>query len=54
MIPCQKDEDLAWMVFEQFDKDGLVGWRFHKDSFDMRRPLGELNEPSKLPPAAAS
>ena len=54
LIPTQKDEDLAWMVFEQFDKEGLVGWRFHKDSFDMRRPFAELAAPAALPPTAES
>lgn len=49
LIPCQKDDNLAWMVFEQFDKTGLTGWRWHKDPFDMRRPLNELSETTTPP-----
>jgi hypothetical protein len=52
LIPCQKGEELAWMVFEQFDKDGFVGWRWHKDEFELRRPLTDLAEPRALPPSA--
>jgi hypothetical protein len=51
LIPCQKNEELAWMVFEQFDENGLVGWRWHKDDFDLRRPLAEFAGPLALPGA---
>jgi hypothetical protein len=48
LVPCQKNDDLAWMVFEQFDKTGLVGWRWHKDAFEMRRPIADLAGPLAL------
>lgn len=48
LIPCQKDEELAWMVFENHDPDGFVAWRWHKDDFTIRRPLKDLaSEPLK-------
>jgi len=48
LIPCQKDDELAWMVFENLDPSGFVGWRWHKDDFGVRRPLEQL---STTPPA---
>lgn len=45
LVPCQKDEELAWMVFERYDKKGIVGWRWHKDDFDLRRPVKDLSAP---------
>jgi hypothetical protein len=47
-IPFQRDEELAWMIFDRFDENGLIGWRWHKDPLEMRRPLTEIND---LPPA---
>jgi hypothetical protein len=46
-IPFQREEELAWMIFDNFDENGLIGWRWHKDPLEMRRPLTEINE---LPP----
>ena len=59
LIPCQHNEELAWMVFEQFDKKGLVGWRWHKDDMDVRRPMKDfpseanatIAAPEATPPA---
>jgi len=41
-IPFQKEEELAWFVFELFEKDGLKSWRFHQDPLEMRRPIAEV------------
>lgn len=28
LVPFRHAEDLAWYVFDQFDEQGLTGWRF--------------------------
>jgi hypothetical protein len=41
MIPFKKGNSLAWYVFDLFASQGLVGWRFHADPMEARRPLAE-------------
>jgi hypothetical protein len=41
MIPFKKGNNLAWYVFDLFAPQGLVGWRFHSDPVETRRPLAE-------------
>src|SRR5687767_10837697 len=41
MIPFKKGDKLAWYVFDLFAPQGLVGWRFHSDPVETRRPLAE-------------
>jgi hypothetical protein len=41
MIPFKKGNRLAWYVFDLFAPQGLVGWRFHSDPMEARRPLAE-------------
>jgi hypothetical protein len=41
-IPFQKQEELAWFVFDLFDGDGLKSWRFHQDPLETRRPIAEV------------
>jgi len=41
-IPFQKEDNLAWLVFELFDSDALKSWRFHEDPLEMRRPITEV------------
>jgi hypothetical protein len=41
MIPFKKGNRLAWYVFDLFAPQGLVGWRFHADPMEARRPLAE-------------
>jgi hypothetical protein len=41
MIPFKKGTSLAWYVFDLFAPQGLVGWRFHSDTMEARRPLAE-------------
>jgi hypothetical protein len=49
-IPFQKEEELAWFVFDLFDGEELKSWRFHEDPVDMRRPIAEvLNEVAVTP-----
>jgi hypothetical protein len=48
LIPFQQDEELAWYVFDWFDKAGLSAWRFHKDPLETRRPMPEPPKRSKL------
>lgn len=43
MIPFGHKEELAWLVFDLFARERLVGWRFHRDSVETRRPLAELD-----------
>jgi hypothetical protein len=40
-IPFQKEEELAWFVFDLFESDGLKSWRFHQDPLEMRRPIAD-------------
>ncbi len=44
LIPCRVADDLAWLRFELFAPEGLVGWRLHHDPLDENRPLDELAE----------
>lgn len=44
LIPFRKDEDLAWFIYDQFEQNGLVGWRMHEDPLEQRRPLALLDE----------
>jgi hypothetical protein len=41
-IPFQKEQELAWFVFDLHDSDDLKSWRFHQDPLDMRRPIAEV------------
>jgi hypothetical protein len=52
LIPFQQDDELAWYVFELFEKAGLTAWRFHKDPLEMRRPM--LDELTKVPTIKAA
>jgi hypothetical protein len=50
-IPFQRDEELAWMIYDRFDERGLTGWRWHKDALETSRPLAELDS---APPASST
>jgi hypothetical protein len=41
LIPFKHSNQLAWFVYNQFDRDPLRFWRYHDDPFDTRRPLVE-------------
>ena len=43
LIPFGKDDELAWLVYDHFDETGLVGWRYHQDGMERRRPLADLD-----------
>jgi len=45
LIPFRREDDLAWFVYDHFDKDGLVGWRLHEDPLEQCRPLKNLLGP---------
>ena len=47
LIPFQQEEELAWYVFDWFDKAGLSAWRFHKDPLETRRPMPEAPKRSR-------
>ena len=42
LIPFGVADELAWFVFDLFEKDTPRFWRFHKDPIESRRPLAEL------------
>jgi hypothetical protein len=44
LIPFAHGDELAWFVFDLFEKDPLGSWRYHKDPLTTRRPLAELEE----------
>jgi hypothetical protein len=41
-IPFQKQDNLAWFVFDLFDGDDLKTWRLHEDPLETRRPIAEV------------
>jgi hypothetical protein len=47
LIPFGVADELAWFVFDLFEKDTPRFWRFHSDPIEARRPLAELS-PSSL------
>ena len=51
LIPFRKEEDLAWYVYDQYDDQGLTGWRLHNDPLEECRPLAQIPE---LPPGTPS
>jgi len=53
-IPFQREEELAWMVYDRFDENGLIGWRLHSDPIEQRRPIGEITEIPEIAPAPAA
>jgi hypothetical protein len=55
LIPFRKDDDLAWYVFDQFNKEGLTGWRYHNDPLEQCRPLVPTIDvpPGGTPPVAS-
>ncbi|MFO0866863.1 MAG: DUF2203 family protein [Gemmataceae bacterium] len=44
LIPFQKEDNLAWYVFDLFDEKGLAGWRYHQDPIEQRRPMTEVDK----------
>jgi hypothetical protein len=51
-IPFQKEEELAWFVFDLFESDGLKSWRFHQDPLEMRRPIADILGDKSVNPGA--
>src|SRR5205085_5516795 len=41
LIPFRHSKQLAWFVYNQFDRDPLRFWRYHDDPLETRRPLVE-------------
>jgi hypothetical protein len=41
LIPFKHSNQLAWFVYNQFERDAIRFWRYHEDSLEMRRPLVE-------------
>jgi hypothetical protein len=44
LIPFRREDELAWFVFDNFDKKGLVGWRYQQDPIDKCRPLSPVKD----------
>jgi hypothetical protein len=43
LIPFARENQLAWFVYDLFDKEPLRYWRYHQDPLEARRPY--TNEP---------
>jgi hypothetical protein len=43
LIPFRREDELAWFVFDLFEKKGLVGWRLQQDPLERCRPLNLVN-----------
>jgi hypothetical protein len=41
LIPFKHTRQLAWFVYNQFDRDPIRFWRYHDDPLETRRPLVE-------------
>ncbi len=41
LIPFKHANQLAWFVYNQFERDPLRFWRYHEDPLESRRPLVE-------------
>ena len=56
LIPFQREDDLAWYVFDLFDEHGLASWRYHKDPLETRRPMPDerVADPPMFVSAAAA
>lgn len=51
LIPFNKDNGLAWFIFDLFEENTLNSWRFHEDPLEMKRPIEEaLKDPLANPP----
>jgi hypothetical protein len=42
LVPFAHGDQLAWLVFDLFEKDNLTAWRYHDDPLTTRRPLAEI------------
>lgn len=49
-LPFRSGDDLAWYIFDAFDRKGLVGWRLHTDTMETVRPLAEILPRPETPP----
>jgi hypothetical protein len=50
LIPFNKENTLAWFVFDLFEEGKLKAWRFHEDTLATRRPIGDaLKDPLANP-----
>ena|SRR5271165_3362472 len=52
LIPFQKDEELAWFVYDHFDGDALKTWRLHQDPLEARRPIEDVLADKAVNPLA--
>ena len=54
LIPFAQGKDLAWYVFDLFDRDGIATWRFDNDPPQTRRPIAEESELDRSPALRAA
>ena len=54
MIPFEQGKDLAWYVFDLFDRYGTATWRFDNDPPETRRPIAEEYELDRSPSLRAT
>jgi hypothetical protein len=43
LIPFAHGEQLAWYIYDMFDKEPLSFWRFHEDPLETRRSIAEVS-----------
>jgi hypothetical protein len=48
LVPFAQGEQLAWYIFDLFDKKPLRFWRYHEDPIETRRAIGDI--PKSPPP----
>jgi hypothetical protein len=42
LVPTVYEDQLAWYVYDHFEKEPLQFWRYHTDPLEMRRPVAEM------------
>jgi hypothetical protein len=53
LVPFVQEQQLAWFVYDLFAEEPIRSWRFHTDSFDMRRPITTVTDGPPGPIAVA-
>ncbi|HZU38617.1 MAG TPA: DUF2203 family protein [Gemmataceae bacterium] len=44
LVPFVHEDQLAWFVYNVFDRDPIRFWRYHTDALETRRPLSEVTQ----------
>ena len=48
LVPFVQNKQLAWFIYDLFDSEPLLFWRYHSDPLDRRRPVSEAKEETTM------